>query len=61
MGYHQLRAAINGGSSDACMVLAKIYNDGEFGLSVNLLERDRLRTQAKELAGEDGYIYDPYA
>ena len=43
------------------MVLAKIYNDGEFGLSVNLLERDRLRTQAKELAGEDGYIYDPYA
>ena len=54
LGMQMLRAAIDGGSPAACMVLAKVYNDGECGYSQDLVKRDRLRSHAKELAGEDG-------
>ncbi len=58
-GIAKLKQAIDQGSSEACTTLARLYNNGEFGLGPDINERDKYRVMARELAGDD-YVYDPY-
>jgi len=60
LGLRMIRRAIDQGSSESCSTLAKIYNDGDFGLGPDIEERDRLRNLARELADEDEYVWDPW-
>ena len=58
-GISLLKDAVERGSSESCTTLAMLYNDGKFGLGPDIKTRDKYRSMAKELAGDD-YVYDPY-